>query len=158
MCGKCLVPLPKLRFLQRYQLKYTFINPKDNEEKTIDIDDAWISKQCQLLRISKREAIEMWLFDEGYISDDTVDELTAKAKENKCGIRNAGSGQRKKPTRKPDETKRMLMKCLYEFVGETLAMNGVENAELVNPERMIAFAIGDDKYELTLSKKRKPKN
>ena len=27
----------------------------------------------------------------------------------------------------------------------------------VNIERMIAFSIGDDKYELTLSKKRKPK-
>lgn len=142
-------------------MKYTFINPKDNKEKTVDIDDAWISKQCQLLRISKREAIEMWLFDEGYISDDTVDELTAKAKENKCGIRNAGSGQRKRPARKPDNTKRELILLMYELLardGLELECGTLKDVQVTNPERMIAFAIGEDRFELTLSKKRKPKN
>lgn len=142
-------------------MKYTFINPKDNKEKTVNIDDTWISKQCQLLRISKREAINMWLFDEGYISDDTVDELTARAKENKCGVKGAGSGQRKKPVRKPDMTKRELISFLYETLAAqdlNLKCGALKDVEVTNQERIIAFTIGKDKYELTLSKKRPPKN
>jgi hypothetical protein len=34
----------------------------------------------------------------------------------------------------------------------------VENAEITNKERQIAFQIGEDKFELTLVQKRKPKN
>lgn len=141
-------------------MKYTFINPKDNKEKIVEIEDSWISKQCQLLHISKREAVEMWLFDEGYISDDTVDELTAKAKENKVSIRNAGNGPRKKPVRKPDYIKRELISFLYETLsdwGLDLDCGQLNNVEITNPERMIAFTLKDDKYEITLSKKRKPK-
>ena len=33
----------------------------------------------------------------------------------------------------------------------------VKNVQVTNIERIIAFSIGDDNYELTLSKKRKPK-
>ena len=32
-----------------------------------------------------------------------------------------------------------------------------ENVEITNAERMIAFSIGDEKYEITLIQKRKPK-
>ena len=48
----------------------------------------------------------------------------------------------------------MLIKSLSAFL-ESLGM--CENVEVTNIERMIAFSIGDDKYEVTLAKKRKPK-
>ena len=83
-------------------------------------------------------------------------ELTEKAKSN--GINNAGkvsSGKRKAPTRKPDLVKRMLIEGLSKYMSEAYAE--VKNVQVTNIERIIAFSIGDDNYELTLSKKRKPK-
>lgn len=144
-------------------MKYTFINPETEKQQTVTIDDAWIGKQCHLLGITKREAINMWLCDEGYISDDTVEELTAKAKANNAGVRAQGMGKpRKKPERKPDQDKRHIIAALAYFLQEPATVEKMgrmlENVEVTNVERMIAFTLGDDKYELTLSKKRKPKN
>lgn len=144
-------------------MKYTFINPETEKQQTVTIDDAWIGKQCHLLGITKREAINMWLCDEGYISDDTVEELTAKAKANNAGVRAQGmSKPRKKPERKPDQDKRHIIAALAYFLQEPATVEKMgrmlENVEVTNVERMIAFTLGDDKYELTLSKKRKPKN
>lgn len=144
-------------------MKYTFVNPESEKQQTVNIDDAWIAKQCSLLRITKREAINMWLCDEGYITDDTVAELTAKAKINGAGMRATGSGKpRKKPERKPDQDKRHIVAALAYFLQEPETVDKIgrklENVEVTNIERMIAFTLGDDRYELTLSKKRKPKN
>lgn len=141
-------------------MKYSFM-AENGKQKTVEIEDSWIAKQCQLLGITKREAINMWLSDEGYISNETVEELTNKAKINKTGAVGASTKPRKKPTRKPDEDKRHLIAALANMIqGEEFAGKSgrkLRDVEVTNVERMIAFQIGDDKYELTLSKKRKPK-
>lgn len=135
-------------------MKYTFTNI-DGKEKTVNIGEDVLA-QGRREGLSMRETIDRFLSDEGYVVDPTVRELTEKAKSN--GINNAGkvsSGKRKAPTRKPDETKRMLIAGLAKYMPEAYAE--VENVEVTNIERIIAFSIGDDKYEITLSKKRKPK-
>ena len=136
-------------------LKHTFITA-DGREKTVNISDE-ILTQGRKDGLSVGETIERYLSDEGYIVNNTVAALTDKAKAN--GVNGAGRQQgekkaRKAPQRKPDETKRMLVRALENCVA-TLGM--CENVEITNIERMIAFSIGDDKYEITLSKKRKPK-
>lgn len=135
-------------------MKYTFTTA-DGGEKTINIADS-ILAQGKREGLSVRDTIDRYLSDEGYIVDPTVAELTNKAKAN--GINNAGktsSGKRKPPTRKPDLVKRMLIEGLAKYMAE--AYDEVKNVEVTNIERIIAFSIGDDKYEITLSKKRKPK-
>ena len=136
-------------------MKYTFTTA-DGGEKTINIADS-ILAQGKREGLSVRDTIDRYLSDEGYIVDPTVAELTNKAKAN--GINNAGktsSGKRKPPTRKPDETKRELIRLLADLLMET-EEPAIKNVEVTNIERIIAFSIGDDKYEITLSKKRKPK-
>ena len=138
-------------------MKHTFMTAAGTE-KTITIPDE-VLEQGKRERLTVTETIERYLSDEGYIVDDTVVALTAKAKEN--GVNGAGRNQadgtkkRKPPTRKPDETKRMLIAALENCIS-TLGMT--ENVEVTNIERIIMFNIGDDKYEITLGKKRKPKN
>jgi len=137
-------------------MKHTFITA-EGRERTINIPDE-ILTQGRKERLSVKETIERYLSDEGYVVDPIVEALTAKAKAN--GVNNAGRVQgekkkRKAPVRKPDETKRALIQALFEFVK---AYAGTDNVEVTNIERMIAFSIGEDKYEITLSKKRKPKN
>ena len=135
-------------------MKYTFTNI-DGHEKTVNIGEDVLA-QGKREGLSTRETIDRFLSDEGYIVDPTVRELTEKAKSN--GINNAGkvsSGKRKAPTRKPDLVKRMLIEGLSKYMSEAFAE--VKNVQVTNIERIFAFSIGDDNYELTLSKKRKPK-
>lgn len=142
-------------------MKYTFITA-DGVEKTINIADE-VLMQGKREGLSVRETIDRYLSDEGYIVDPTVAELTNRAKVN--GVNNAGktsSGKRKPPTRKPDEIKRALIKNLEEFLSsldesDIADLNMIHDVQVTNVERIIAFAIKDDRYELTLSKKRKPK-
>lgn len=76
----------------------------------------------------------------------------------------AHTGTRKQPTvykftqreRKPNATKAGIIAELFTFLTENSGF-AVENAEITNKERQIAFKIGEDSFELTLVQKRKPK-
>lgn len=143
-------------------MNYTFVM-EDGNQKTVNIEDKWLIKQQNLLGITQKEAIEMWLSDEGYKINEVVEELTAKAKANKTGVKGAASSKpRKKPERKPDHTKRRLIDYLYECLTEDdLDLEICEcpkDVQVTNVERVVTFSIKDDNYELTLSKKRKPKS
>ena len=135
-------------------MKYTFTKA-DGTQKTVEIADEWLSKTRRALNISSHEAIQMWLCDNDYITNEEQIELNQKAASANAGMR-VQSKERKKPTRKPDEVKRAIVQYLYD------CMNGaqdwhVNSVNVVNIERLIAFSIGDDQYEITLTKKRKPK-
>lgn len=77
----------------------------------------------------------------------------------------AHTGTRKQPTlykftkreRKPNATKAGIIAELFTFLSENSDF-AVENAEITNKERQIAFRIGEDSFELTLVQKRKPKS
>lgn len=137
-------------------MKYTFVTA-EGAEKTVNIKEEVLA-QGRREGLSMRETIDRFLSDEGYIVDPTVVALTNKAKE--AGVNNAGrttSGKRKAPTRKPDETKRALIRLLESALAQDTE-HEVRDVQVTNIERIIAFSIGDDKYEVTLSKKRKPKS
>lgn len=139
-------------------MKYTFVN-ENGKEQTVTIPDDFIKRNKTALRISTKEAILLYLSDEGYITDPTVVELTEKAKSGKLTA--AGSRKpRKAPVRKEDPIKRAIIDSIYNFIlsgqiDDALMFDKtIAPVEVVNPERIISFSIGDDNYELTLSKKR----
>lgn len=61
-----------------------------------------------------------------------------------------------KRERKPNATKGSIISELAKFL-ENDSENAVSNLNITNAERIIAFSIGDDNFELTLTQKRKPK-
>lgn len=123
--------------------------------KNISIPDVFIEKQMKTLGLTRQEAVDLFLSDEGVIANEQVQEMTEKAKAAHVGPKATGERkERKPPVRKPDEVKRAVIQALFEFV---VAQDGVENATVTNIERVIAFDLGEDKFELTLTKKRKPK-
>jgi hypothetical protein len=77
----------------------------------------------------------------------------------------ANATERKKPTnydfskreRKANPTKGGIIAEIAQFLAEN-SQFATENVEITNKERMIAFKIGDDNFEITLIQKRKPKN
>ena len=128
-------------------MKYTFAD-KDGKQRTVNIPDDDIKRAKSAYGLSNKEAIDMWLVDEGYLENPVVEELNAKAKAN--GV---GAGTKKRTVRrKEDPVKRALIASLFDCIQEYA---GVECATVRNPERIISFTLGNDTYEITLSKKRK---
>lgn len=134
-------------------MKYTFKHK--GAEKTIEIPDEYIATQKRTLGLSNKEAIDLYLFDEGYAENEFVSEMTEKAKKNKS--QSVGCSKRKAPKRKEDPIKRSMIAFLLDsLIDVPQAYNlSIECPTVVNPERIISFTIGEDTYELTLSKKRK---
>lgn len=133
-------------------MKYTFTNA-EGKQQTVVVPDDYIRNAKRAYGLSNKEAIDMYLSDEGYIVDPVVEELTAKAKAKKVG---AESGRKSSPRRKEDPTKRAVIAFLFDSVSrETFNGAVVENVAVRNPERIISFTLGNDTYEITLSKKRK---
>lgn len=102
-------------------------------------------------------AIDDWRIDHGDRCEwePTVEEEKAMRKATKV------VGERKKSTtpvkreRKEDEVKQALIALLAAALGDgDLA---VENVDITNKERMIAFTVGEDSFEVMLTKKRKAK-
>lgn len=141
-------------------MKYTFIDD-NNESRTVNIDDAELNKLKASIGGTTKEAINLWLFDHDYIENDVVNELSEKAKENKTGAAVGTKKGRKPPKRKEDPTKRAIISALYDYImcgnidKQLMFDKTIAPVEITNPERVIAFSIGNDNYELTLSKKRK---
>lgn len=133
-------------------MKYTF-TADNGKEKTVSIPDDYIRTNKKNLGLTTKEAIELWLFDNDYIENAEADALTQKAKGT--GTRVGG-----RSPRKPDYTKRTLISEIKNSLEGLVAGSGsieVSNISIPNLERVVRFELGDDTYELTLSKKRKPK-
>lgn len=127
-------------------MKYTFID-KDGKQRTVNIPEEDIKRSKSAFGLSNKEAIDMWLVDEGYLTNPVVEELNAKAAGNKVSV-----SRKRSVRRKEDPTKRAVIASLFDCIQEYA---GVVDAAVRNPERIISFSLGEDTYEITLSKKRK---
>lgn len=123
--------------------------------RNITIPDETLSKSMKLLDISKEEAIQMYLEDEGYITNETVEELTKKAKAAGTEKIHAKSTKSRKPSkreRKPDEEKENIIKILENALKQT----GIDT-NVTNKAKIIEFSIENNHYKLDLIKKRPKK-
>ena len=139
------------KFHAEVRLKYTFINIAGHEQ-TVDVPQEYIDRTRKSLHCSVEEACDLYVYDEGLTEDETANELNAKADTQK---------KRKGPARKEDPIKRDLIEYLRKMIVKTDTMLDadfkVSNVTIINPERIVQFKINDDVYEVTLSRKRKPK-
>lgn len=127
----------------------------DFNGKTLNIPDALIKKNMEVLELTKEEAIEMWLEDEGYLKNEEVEALTKKAKENKAVDHGAKADKPRKQVkreRKPDVEKEKII----EILANCLKNEGFD-AEITNKSKLIEFSVGENHYKLDLVKKRPPK-
>lgn len=126
--------------------------------KSVHIPDAEIKNSMAMLDLTKEEAVQMWLEDNDYAVNETVEILTAKAKKNKIS-RGAKSekaiakSSSKARERKPDLEKEEIITALSEF----LQKKGYTSVEITNKSKIIEFNIGENHYKLDLIKQRPPK-
>jgi hypothetical protein len=115
------------------------------------------------LNCSREEAedVAKWdkVIDQGGRTPFDLDPETEKAAKKMANVT-----ERKKPVnydfskreRKANPTKGGIISEIAQFLTEN-SQFATENVEITNKERMIAFKIGEDAYEITLTQKRKPK-
>jgi hypothetical protein len=121
----------------------------------------------QGLKCGRDEALAIYEADKAIdrgerMEFDLPPELEKEAKK----MANVTERKRKAPTvynfdtsnkkRKENPTKSGIISEIAKFLQEQ-SENAVEAVNITNPERQIAFTIGENSYELTLVQKRKPK-
>jgi hypothetical protein len=123
--------------------------------------DNQVLKLMNTLDISEQEAKEVLAYDRAIDQGkptpyDFTPEQEKSTRKFRQAERKRTAYNFTKRERKPNATKGGLIQEFYEFLTEKSGFS-TENVEITNKERQIAFQIGEDKFELTLVQKRRPK-
>ena len=133
-------------------MKYTLPNGKN-----VNIPDNEIENNMKALELTRKEAIEMWLEDEGYLDNEEQNELDEKAKKVKIDHGASAVDKSEKKEKKPREIKVSDEKqALFAEIVEKLAENG-RNYEIVKENKLICVKIGEKTFKIDLIEQRQPK-
>ena len=131
-------------------MKYTLPNSYKNAGLQVDIPET-ILRQYRLDLGSTKAAIDKWLYENGYIVKAEYETVVEKTAVNRKSVQREF---------KIDEEKAKIISYIDNILRNTSVTElgeAISDLEITNPNRMIAFSFGDNKYELTLVKKKQPK-
>lgn len=132
-------------------MKYKF------NDKEINIPDNEIKNLMKTLELTEQEAIETWLDDNDYTTNEQVEELTKKAKANgttKIGARVNVENKKVERERKANPTKALIIDQLWQKLAE---IEHISNLKVENKEKLITFSLNGNDYKLDLVQKRAKK-
>lgn len=112
-----------------------------------------VEKLMKKLGCTEEEALEIIAFDKAVDRGADPYKLTAeqqKVAKKMCSTGTRAKTESKPKTRKKDAEKAEIITELAQFLTEK-----VDFLEISNAERQIFFKIGENSYDLTLTKKRK---
>jgi hypothetical protein len=125
--------------------------------KTINIPDKEIEQSMKALDLTREEAIEMYLEDEGYLDNDEQIELNEKAKKVKIDHQASAIDKTEKKEKKVREVKVSDEKqSLFAEIVANLAENG-RNYQILKENKLISVQIGEKIFKIDLIEQRKPK-
>ena len=122
-------------------------------------------KKVNLMRLGMTEMEALDVIDADHEIDRNIPQaFDLDPETEKMAKKFANATTKKKPTvyeftkreRKKNVTKANVISEIAKML-EASEETAYENVTITNAERMIAFSIGDEKYEITLIQKRKPK-
>jgi hypothetical protein len=126
--------------------------------KMVNIPDDEIAKAMKNLDLSKEQAIEMWLEDEGYLENEEQENLCQLAKENKITATIHKASEGKKRQSKPrtvkisDEKQKLFAEIL-----SNLEYDYGKNVEILKENKLIQVKIGEKVFKIDLIEQRQPK-
>lgn len=115
-----------------------------------------ITQQMKAEGCSREFAEATWMENQEELDCAELDKMDKEAKKNgatKVVATSEDKPKQKRAPRKPNEEKREIIKDLFDILPKFVGMNHT----IVNPEREIAFSMGDHEYSLTLVQHRKKK-
>lgn len=131
--------------------------------KSVNVKDSVIQKYMSDFSLTKEDAIQMYLEDEGFENNEDVEEMTTKAKKNKTVAHgeSAEKDERKvtnkkqsnPKTAKVSDSKKALFSTISQFLTDTFG----ENAEILKENKLIQVKIGEDIFKIDIIQQRKAK-
>ena len=127
-------------------MKYTLPKSYANAGLQVNIPDATL-KQYRSELGSTKAAVDKWLYENGHMAKVEYEAMSE-------------AHQTKKPVKrefKVDKEKAEIIDFLYERLREYEDEDGaavLSEIEVMNRNRLISFSLGDNKYELTLVRKK----
>ena len=125
--------------------------------KVVKIPQKEIDNLMKTLELTEQEAIETWLDDNDYTTNEQVEELTKKAKANgttKIGARVNVENKKVERERKENPTKAFIIDQLWQKLAE---IEHISNLKVENKEKLITFSLNGNDYKLDLVQKRAKK-
>ena len=125
--------------------------------KVVKIPQKEIDNLMKTLELTEQEAIETWLDDNDYTTNEQVEELTKKAKANgttKIGARVNVENKKVERERKANPTKALIIDQLWQKLAE---IEHISNLKVANKEKLITFSLNGNDYKLDLVQKRAKK-
>ena len=133
-------------------MKYTLPSGRN-----VNIPDDVIEKSMKALELTREEAIEMWLEDEGYLDNEEQIELDEKAKKVKINHEASAVDKAQKKEKKAREPKVSDEKqALFSEIVANLTENGRE-FEVLKENKLICVKIGGKIFKIDLIEQRQPK-
>lgn len=130
-------------------MKYTLPKSYTNAGLQVNIPDM-VLKQYRSELGSTKAAVDKWLYENGHMEKVEYEATIEKAQANKPVKREF----------KIDQEKSEIINFLYERLREYEDEDGaavLSEVEVMNRNRLISFSLGDNKYELTLVRKKAKK-
>lgn len=127
------------------------------KNKEINIPDKEIENLMKTLDLTEQEAIETWLDDNDYTTNEQVEELTKKAKANgttKIKARENVENKKVERERKENPTKALIIAELFEKLQQ---IDNISQLKVENKEKLITFRLNGNDYKLDLVQKRQKK-
>ena len=124
--------------------------------KVVNVPNDEVLKLQRSLNLSRSEAVELWLYDEGYTECAEADELTAKAKENKVS-HNARAESKPKTQRERVVKEDKVKEAIIQAVADMLPSLNAENVVVEKKGKLITFKVGADSFKFDLIRQRPPK-
>ena len=129
-------------------MKYTLPKSYANAGLQVEIPDSTL-KQYRSELGSTKAAVDKWLYENGHMAKVEYEASVEKTEAKKPAKREF----------KIDQEKNKIIIDIAQWLAR-LDRDGVEfyeNLKITNPNRTISFSLGDNKYELTLVRKKQPK-
>lgn len=137
----------------------------DFNGKMVNIPDQEIEKAIKKLGLTKEQAIEMWLEDEGYLENEEQENLCKLAKENKITATiHKASGKSEKKQSKPrtvkiSNEKQALFLEICEMLEQNthFANNPNRKWKILKENKLIQVDFNGKVFKIDLIEQRKPK-
>lgn len=125
--------------------------------RVVNVPNAEVAKLQAQLKLSRSEAVELWLFDHDYIENAEEQELTAKAKENKVQHKAKSTEPKQKTQRERVVKEDKVKEAIIQAVADMLPTLNATNVVIEKKGKLITFEVGEDKFKFDLIRQRPPK-
>jgi len=132
-------------------MRYTLDNGK-----SVNIPKSEIEKLMSSLKLSEKDAIDLWLCDNNLEEDEEqieLDEKASKVRIDKDIIQKKPKKERKKPEKKVSDAKKELFSEILSDLKDVYK----GNVEVLNENKLISVRIGEKLFKIDVIETRPPK-